>query len=232
MELHQANALCRHIHYQFQDINLLIHALKHRSYLAISNESRLKSNERLELLGDAVLGLVVTDYLYQKFPNQEEGELTAAKSLVVSRDILANMARQFKFGEYILLNDAEDKSGGRNRASILADTMEAIIGAIYLDGGLEAARTHIHRVLLTQLSQILSAEKHRNFKSMLLEYSQSQNLGLPHYVVKNEEGPDHQKLFTVEVQIQHKSKGQGKGRSKKTAEQKAAQMALKAMKLL
>jgi len=213
--------------YIFKNPELLINALKHRSYLSISNESRLFSNERLELLGDAVLGLVVTDYLYQKFPEQEEGELTTVKSLLVSREILAHTARDISLGDYILLNEAEEKAGGRHRMSILADTLEALIGAIYLDGGLESARTFIQRVLLKNLKKILSEEKNKNFKSILLEYSQSKSMGLPLYNVRSEEGPDHRKLFTVEVRIQNEILGLGKGTSKKNAEQHAAQNALR-----
>ena len=227
--IEKAKTFGSQIGYNFNDPNLLIQALKHRSFLSVSNEDRLSSNERLEFLGDAVLGLVVTDHLYHKFPEQEEGQLTTVKSLVVSREILAKTSKQIKLGEYILMNDAEEKSGGRERTSILADTMEAIIGALYLDGGLVAAQDFIAMVLLKNLRKITTEEKHKNFKSLLLEYSQSKNLGLPFYVVRNEEGPDHNKLFTVEVRIQNEILGQGKGSSKKNAEQEAAQMALKKM---
>ena len=223
----KASAFGAQIGYAFKNPDLLIQALKHRSFLAFSNEDRLSSNERLELLGDAVLGLVVTEHLYRNFPAKEEGELTTIKSLVVSREILAKTSRQIHLGEFILMNEAEEKSGGRERTSILADTMEAIIGALYLDGGLPAPREFISEVLLKNLKKITTEEKNKNFKSILLEYSQSKSLGLPFYVVRNEEGPDHNKLFTVEVRIQNEILGQGKGSSKKNAEQEAAQMALK-----
>lgn len=225
--IERAKTFGSQIGYVFNNPDLLIQALKHRSFLAYSNEDRLCSNERLELLGDAVLGLVVTEHLYHKYPDQEEGELTAIKSLVVSREILAKTSRQIQLGEYILMNDAEEKSGGRERPSILADTMEAIIGALYLDGGLLVAREFVAKVLLKNLRKITNEEKHKNFKSLLLEYSQSKSLGLPFYVVRNEEGPDHNKLFTVEVRIQNEILGLGKGSSKKNAEQEAARMALK-----
>lgn len=217
----------RRIGYHFRNQELLIQALKHRSYLSVSNEERLSSNERLELLGDAVLGLVVTDYLYHKFPANEEGELTSVKSLVVSREILATTSKKLGLGDFILMNEAEDKAGGRNRASILADGMEALIGAIYLDRGLENAKYFIRRNILKELKKILAEEKNKNFKSILLEYSQGKNLGLPFYFVKNQEGPDHNKLFTVEVIIQNETLGCGRGTSKKIAEQQAAQNALK-----
>lgn len=223
----KAKSFCLQLDYTFTNPELLVQALKHRSFLAYSNEERLFSNERLELLGDAVLGLVVTEHLYQMYPEHEEGELTAIKSLIVSREILAKTSRQIKLGGYILMNEAEEKSGGRERTSILADTMEAIIGALYLDGGLPPARQFIARVLLKNIPELTTEEKHRNFKSLLLEYSQSKSLGLPFYVLRAEEGPDHNKLFTVEVRIQNEILGIGKGTSKKTAEQEAAQMALK-----
>lgn len=228
----KAKGLSKHLKYRFNEPQLLIHALKHRSFLSLTNEKRLSSNERLELLGDSVLGLVVTEYLFRKFPGLEEGELTTMKSLMVSREILANTSQKINVGEYILLNEAEEKAGGRQRTSILADTMEALIGAIYLDGGLEASRKFIKRVLLTNLKQILAEEKHQNFKSMLLEYAQSKNMGLPFYSVKKEEGPDHKKVFTVEVRIQNEMLGTGKGTSKKIAEQHAAKKALKKLSVI
>ena len=124
--------------YHFNNNALIIQALTHRSYLSITGENRLSSNERLELLGDSVLGLVVSEYLYKNFPDKEEGDLTSIKSLIVSRKILAKIARELDIGRYLLLNDAEEKAGGRIRPSIIADAIEAIIGAIYLDGGLTA----------------------------------------------------------------------------------------------
>ncbi len=220
------------LNYQFHNKALITQALKHRSFLSITNESRLLSNERLELLGDAVLGMVVTEFLYKKFPTKEEGELTAIKSLLVSRKILARTAMQIGIGEFILLNDAEEKAGGRNRASIIADAFEAIIGAMYLDGGLETSINFIDRNLLTRIDKIISEDQNKNFKSMLLEYSQSKNLGLPQYIVKNEEGPDHNKLFTIEVLINNEVLGMGKGNSKKKAEQISAKSALKKLNIL
>ena len=218
--------------YKFIDRALISQALKHRSYLSVTNEPRLSSNERLELLGDSVLGLVVTEFLYNKFPTKEEGELTAIKSLMVSRKILARIAKQIGLGEFILLNDAEEKAGGRNRSSIVADAFEAVIGAIYLDGGLDTVVNFIQKKLLIRIEKIISEEQNRNFKSMLLEYSQSKNLGLPHYTVQKEEGPDHEKLFTIEVMINNEVLGMGKGNSKKKAEQISAKNALKKLNII
>jgi len=220
------------LNYEFQNKSLIIQALKHRSFLSVTNESRLLSNERLELLGDAVLGMVVTEYLFKKFSLKEEGELTAIKSLLVSRKILARIARKIGIGEFILLNEAEEKAGGRNRTSIVADAFEAIIGAIYLDGGLAIIVDFIHKNLLVRADKILSDEQNKNFKSILLEYSQSKNLGLPQYIVRNEEGPDHEKLFTIEVLINNQVLGMGKGNSKKKAEQISAKNALKKLNIL
>jgi ribonuclease-3 len=220
------------LNYKFHDKFLITQAVKHRSFLSVTYESRLLSNERLELLGDAVLGMVVTEFLYKRFPKKEEGELTAIKSLMVSRKILARIAKQIGIGEFILLNDAEEKAGGRNRPSIIADAFEAIVGAMYLDGGLDTVIDFINKKLLVRTDKIICEEQYKNFKSMLLEYSQSKNLGLPHYMVRDEEGPDHDKLFTVEVLINNEVLGMGKGNSKKKAEQISAKNALKKLNII
>lgn len=212
--------------YAFSEPDLLVQALKHRSYLPVANECRAQSNERLELLGDAVLGLVVTESLYRLYPEKEEGDITAMKSLLVSRKVLARFARQLNLGRFVLMSESEDHSGGRHRPSILADGFEAIIGALYLDGGLAAARKFIADHVLVYMAPTLAEESDRNFKSTLLEYSQSQNMGAPFYTIRSEEGPDHNKLFTVEVKIQNRTVGIGRGHSKKRAEQQAAQNAL------
>lgn len=216
----------------FHDKQLIVQALKHRSFLSITGERRLRSNERLELLGDSVLGLVVTDHLYRNYINKEEGDLTSMKSLIVSRKILAKISNDLELGRYILLNEAEEKAGGRSRPSIVADTLEAIIGAIYLDGGLEQAIEFINRFVLSHLDKILTEEQNQNFKSILLEYSQSKSYGLPVYLVKNETGPDHEKLFTVEVKVNNHIVGMGIGKSKKKAEQMAAKDALTKLELI
>ncbi len=220
-------ALRETINYNFSKEELFVQALKHRSFLPVAHESRIHSNERLELLGDAVLGLVVVEFLYQRYPEKEEGELTSMKSLIVSRRILARVARALRLGQFILLSDSEEKSGGRSRASINSDALEAIIGAIYLDGGLEKAREFIHEKVLANFEEVISRELHKNFKSMLLEYSQSRNLGLPYYHVQSVNGPDHEKIFTIEVKIQDEVLGLGIANSKKRAEQLAARDALR-----
>jgi ribonuclease-3 len=218
--------LSAYLKYTFNDEQLLLQALKHRSYLAYTGEERIKSNERLELLGDAVLGLVVTEHLFKRFPNEEEGRLTNLKSLLVNRRNLSHIAQEFGLGEFLLLNDSEERSGGRMRESILADAVEAIIGAIYLDGGLEAAAKFIHENASIRLDSLLEEEYSRNFKSLLLEHCQSINLDGPFYNVEEESGPDHNKIFTVAAVVDGKKLGLGQGLSKKLAEQRAAHQAL------
>ncbi len=218
--------------YTFINKLLIIQALKHRSYLSINGEDRLSSNERLEFLGDSVLGLVVTEHLFKNFPGKEEGDLTSIKSLVVSRKVLAKIANNLQLGKYILMNEAEERAGGRKRPSIVADAIEAITGAIYLDGGLDSAVAFVNSTILSRLDSILNEEQNQNFKSILLEYSQSKCYGLPYYSVKHEEGPDHNKIFTIEVNINDQILGVGVGNSKKKAEQVAAKNALKKLSII
>jgi ribonuclease-3 len=220
------------VYYTFKNKQLIIQALKHRSYLSVSGEDRLSSNERLELLGDSVLGLVVTEYLFNNFPGKEEGELTSMKSLVVSRKVLAKIANNLQLGKYILMNEAEERAGGRKRPSIVADAIEAITGAIYLDGGLDSAVDFVKTTILRRLDSILNEEQNQNFKSILLEYSQSKCYGLPYYNVTREEGPDHNKTFTIEVNVNDQVLGVGVGNSKKKAEQMAAKNALKKLSII
>lgn len=217
--------LLRFIDYHFHDEELLIQALKHRSYLVLSGEERLQSNERLELLGDAVLGMVITEYLYKKHPQHEEGTLTNYKSLLVNRSNLSRVAREFNLGQYLFLNESEERSGGRERDSILADAFEAVIGAIYLDGGLEPVRKLVEKHMANHLHGLLTETQLKNYKSLLLEFCQKENLQGPIYIVEDEIGPDHCKTFTVAVMIDGLKRGLGMGQSKKLAEQKAAEEA-------
>jgi len=222
--------LYRRINYRFNDPNLALQALKHRSYLPRSKERRTASNERLEFVGDAVLGLVVSEYLYKKFPQKEEGELTKIKSLVVREEILAERAYKLNLGEFLLLGNGEEKAGGRERTSIIADAFEALIGAIYLDGGINEVRRFIEEQILNNLDEIIERDWETNFKGQLLELSQAKKHGPPIYSVVEEKGPDHEKLFVVEVTIDGKPLGRGKGSTKKRAEQMAAQEALEKLK--
>ncbi len=226
------SALKEMLGYDFQSERLFVQAFKHRSYLPVNQEQRIDSNERLELLGDAVLGLVVIDFLYKRYPRKEEGELTNMKSLIVSRRVLAKVSRALRLGEFFLLSESEERAGGRNRASINSDAFESVLGAIYLDGGLESARVFVEEKLLCNFEDIIQDELHTNFKSMLLEYAQSKNLGSPCYAVKTIDGPDHQRVFTIQVKLQDDVLGAGTAKSKKRAEQLAAQEALKGLYLI
>jgi ribonuclease-3 len=215
------------LHYKFRDPELARQALTHRSYLhSLPDKGGGESNERMEFLGDSVVGLVVNEFLYRKFTSLREGELTKMKSLLVSRVILSRTAKDMGLGDYVLLSEAETGSGGRDRASILADTLEGVIGAVYLDGGLEPARRLTERLLLRQVHEILSDANLANYKSMLQEYVQGEFKTHPQYRISSEIGPDHEKVFTVEVVVNQKVLGRGHGSNKKEAEQEAARDAL------
>ncbi len=214
------------IGYRFRDPELLVCALKHRSIIFETGERRGATNERLEFLGDAVLDLLVAEQLYQDNPTSREGHLTRLKSLAVSGRQLANKARRIGLGSYMQISSSEARSGGRNRRSILEDALEAVIGAIFLDGGLEPARVFVRRFITDDLDGRLIREKEKNYKSLLLEYVQGNALGLPRYRVVAEDGPDHEKTFHVEVSVGEKKVGTGVGRSKKQAEQQAAREAV------
>ncbi|MEL6820913.1 MAG: ribonuclease III [Calditrichota bacterium] len=215
----------------FTDTSLILTALKHRSYLNATNEKRIKSNERLEFLGDAVLDLVVTEFLYQTFPGKSEGQLSKSKSVLVSKPVIADKANLMNLGELVLMNRGEEKTGGRKRKSIIADAFEAIIGAIYLDQGLEAAANFIHSYLLDDHARILEKGMYRNYKSILLEYAQGEGYSLPNYRVIGETGPDHAKQFVIEVWVNNEAMGRGEGKSKKRAEQDAAREAVEKLNI-
>ncbi len=225
-ETTELHALQTQIDYAFNNPALLDQALKHRSHVYAVDEEGIASNERLEFLGDAVLDLIVTEYLYRRHPDHHEGELTQVKSLLVSKTILADKARIIRIGEFMHLSKEESHAGGRARTSILGDAFEAILGAVYLDGGLAAAEGFVRRHLLSNLDAITSDGDHLNFKSTLLEHTQSEGRGHPRYLVNAEEGPDHRKTFTVEVLVGGDRMGLGRGRSKKEAQQMAAREAL------
>ena len=222
----------RIIRYRFQNPRLLIQALKHRSYLAVSDESRDCANERLEFLGDAVLNLVSSEYLYQRFPKKLEGELTQMKSVVVSGIVLTREAERLGLGKYLLLSENEAKNGGRNRSSILEDAFEALVGAIYLDGGYRQAKKFLVRQLMAHSKELYQDARHQNYKSLLLEYTQGNGLGNPEYIVREEIGPEHRKKFVVEVMLGQEVRGYGEGSTKKSAEQKAAREAVQELSLI
>ena len=216
----------RSIGHRFARPQLLVQALKHRSYAYARQEGGLESNERLEFLGDAVLDLVVADFFFLRFADKREGELTQMKSQMVSRSSLSRKARSLELGRFILLSQEERQAGGQYQASILSDAFEALIGAIYLDGGIGVSRRFIERFVLNDYEESIQREENINFKSRLLEHVQSQGQAQPQYHVRDEEGPDHCKVFNVEVIITGDRIGQGRGRSKKEAQQMAAKDAL------
>ena len=216
------------IGYRFDDPELLIRSLKHRSYVYAEQGQEptngADANERLEFLGDAVLGLIVTEHLYRRFPSQREGALTKRKSILVSKTILAKRAKSLGLDQYVLLSKLEDTAGGRQRRSILGDCYEALLGAIYLDGGLEPVTTFLERELLTDLESFTGSAT--NHKTVLLEWVQAKGLPHPKYELRDEQGPDHHKTFDIGVTVDGEQLGSGSGRSKKEAQQKAAQVAL------
>jgi ribonuclease-3 len=210
------------LHYKFHDRNLLLTAFKHSSYLPITKEKNHKSNERLEFLGDAVLDLIVTEFLYISMPRKSEGELSKIKSVLVSRNVLAEIVASMGLGNYLMVNRGEEKTGGKTRPSNLANLYEAILGAVYLDGGLKNARSYIEKTLLSRREKLLNHQNFINYKSILLEYIQSLGPGNPNYVLISQSGPDHEKKFIISVRVENGVEAQGEGRTKKIAEQAAA----------
>ena len=213
------------LRYDFRNPQHLQTSLSHRSYCNTLTP-RPQSNERLEFLGDAILNAVVTDYLYRRYPECEEGQLSQMKSLVVSAKVLEICARQWDLGQFILLSKSEEKSGGRKRQSILADAYEAVLGAIFLDGGYPAATRLIRATLFQIMDEVLADEDLANYKSLLLEFTQGKGFGVPAYEVVKVSGPEHRKNFVVAVKLQGREWGRGVGPSKKAAEQSGARMAL------
>ncbi|MBM4116303.1 ribonuclease III [bacterium] len=212
--------------YRFKDPALLLLALTHRSWAFQEGMEREASNERLEFLGDAVLGLAINVALVAEFPEENEGTLTKLKSLLASRVVLASVAGDLGLGAVLRLSANEEETGGRTRDSILADAFEAVLGAVYLDGGLLPARKLVASRVLARKEEFLADDSHRNFKSLLQERVQSVYKLPPRYRVEATWGPDHSKDFEVEVLVQGQVVGRGSGRSKKDAEQDAARAAL------
>lgn len=217
------------IHYKIQNKEFFLTALTHRSYIKLKRNSEpagLLSNERLEFLGDAVLDLVVAEYLYYNFPQNEEGDLTKFRSILVNKRFLAERAKNINLQEFILASYTAMKSIEEGYDSILADAYESIIGAIFLDSGYDAAKEFITEEIFVKLDIKWLDEYDENHKSKLLEFAQANTNFIPEYKVMNEEGPEHNKLFTVDVYIDGQLLGTGEGKSKKQAEQQAAKNAL------
>jgi len=214
---------------KFKNPSLLQQALVHRSYLNEARASGLESNERLEFLGDAALGLIVSQKLCSDFPLLSEGDLTQLKTALVRWETLARAAERLSVGDYLLLGRGEKLTGGQRRPSNLACAFEAIVGAVLLDGGLAKARALVLRCLKPELAQMTAGKVALDSKSRLQQMVQTRWQAIPSYRTVAAEGPDHAKVFTVEVLVGDRTLGQGQGRSKKEAESKAAQQALKAM---
>lgn len=212
--------------YHFKDPELLFLALTHRSYAFQEGMERFASNERLEFLGDAVLALSINETLIHEFPEHDEGKLTKLKSLLASRPVLSAIATDMQLGAVLRLSANERESGGQERNSILADAFEALLGAVYLDGGLSPALKLVKEQLLARKEEFQADDSHRNFKSILQERVQSIFKTPPRYRVEATHGPDHSKDFEVEVLVQGQVLGRGQGRSKKDAEQDAAREAI------
>ncbi len=211
----------------FNDKKLLKQAFIHRSYINENPATDLSHNERLEFLGDAVLELIVTDYLYKKFPNYTEGKLTAVRSALVNSLIISDAASEIGMNDFLLLSKGEAKDNGKARSYILADTYEAYVGAIYLDQGYEIVNDFVTTSLLYKTDEIVNKKLWRDAKSLVQERAQEFSFVTPSYKVLNEMGPDHDKHFTVGILFGDNLIAEGKGKSKQEAEQKAAENALK-----
>ncbi|MBE6960273.1 MAG: ribonuclease III [Ruminococcaceae bacterium] len=215
------------IGYRFRNITLLQNALAHSSYANERWHNSLMSNERLEFLGDSVLGMLVADYLYRNFPNRPEGELTRMRADMVCERALAEIAQRIGLGEHLLLGRGEEQSGGRSRDSILADAVESVIAACYLDGGMDAAKQFIQKFVLERVS--IAAVHNVDYKTALQERVQQKRNQTLAYTLVGESGPDHDKHFEVELSLNGQVIGCGVGSSKKRAEQDAARVALEHM---
>jgi ribonuclease-3 len=221
------DVLQRMVAYRFRDPGLLEHALTHTSRAHEDVSGGVFDNESLEFLGDAVLGFAIADLLFRKFPNHDEGWKSKIKAALVSTASLARLAERLNLGDHLLLGRGEEKTGGRRKQALLADGYEALIAAIYLDGGIDHATAFIQRQFGDLIEEAREPERvTRDFKSTLQERVQSSGGPLPEYVVVGETGPDHHKTFRVEVRVAGQPLANASGRSKKEAEQEAARLAL------
>ena len=213
--------------YRFRNISLLQNAVTHSSYANERWHNSLLSNERLEFLGDSVLGMLVAEYLYRNFPNRPEGELTRMRAEMVCEKTLAAAADRIGLGSHLLLGHGEEQTGGRRRSSILADAMESVIAASFLDGGLNAALSIIRRFILVEVP--VSSFRNEDFKTELQELVQKKKDQTLTYTLLSESGPDHDKRFEVELKLNNEAVGRGIGSSKKRAEQMAAKNAMEVL---
>lgn len=227
--MERLHELEQHLDYTFHDLRLLRAALYHSSYANEHRAQSVSSNERLEFLGDAVLGFVSADYLYGKHPDLPEGELTRIRAALVCEDSLHEVAQRLHLGDFLMLGKGEESGGGRHRPSILADAVEAVLAAVYLDGGIDEARALVHRILLEKEPEQVVESRRRDCKTELQELVQRKPNQELRYELVSESGPDHAKVFTVAVMLNGQVVGLGSGHSKKEAEQSAARTALEQM---
>jgi ribonuclease III len=212
--------------YTFEDKSLLQRALTHRSYLNENPHLPWLDNERLEFLGDSILGFITAEYLYHHFPEMKEGDLTSLRAALVRGETLAEYAHQLQLGEFILISRGEEGGGARSRPALLAATFEAVVGALFLEHGVEATRALIVRLIDSRTHRIIRERLDRNAKSLLQELSQGRMKVTPVYQMVEATGPDHARLFTVQVLLGERVYGTGQGRNKQAAEQEAARAAI------
>lgn len=216
---------------EFKNSDLLIQALIHRSYLNEAKDKKLSSNERFEFLGDTILNFVVSEWLFEEFPSSPEGNLTNLRSNLVKTETLAKISKKFTLGNYLFLSKGEKESGGQKNQLILANSLEAFIGALYLDQGLEIVKKLIKTNFRLLLKKLVQSGFLKDYKSVFQEKIQAKVKLSPIYKTLKEEGPDHSKIFTVGVFSQNKLVATGQGKTKQTAEEEAAKAALKKLKL-
>jgi ribonuclease III len=214
------------LRYRFKDTAQLQQAFQHASYVNENVDEKLKDNERLEFLGDAVLDLAISHLLMDRFPGADEGTLSRFRAMLVDEQGLCRVASRLHLGDFVLLGKGEEQTQGRRKPSILANTMEALLGAMYLDGGYESAFQVIQRIFAVSLERIDTPEMVHDFKSRLQEFTQKMNRMMPRYRLVDENGPPHDRRFVVEIAYNGRTIARGEGRSKKEAEQHAAREAL------
>ena len=224
--MQELRSLQNQINFRFSDLKLLNNALTHKSY-ANEKSKNLNHNERLEFLGDSVLDVLVSDFLVDTYSDFAEGVLSKIRAAVVNESCLAKLAQKINLGDYLLLGKGEQISGGKNKPSILADAFEALAGAVFRDGRLDAASNIFLPLLVEEIEKTAKSWSFRDFKSDLQEYTQNKLICIPSYKVIKETGPDHAKEFEVVVKIKNEIQGKGFGKSKKEAEQAAAKIAIK-----
>ena len=222
--------LSKKLCYTFKKPEVLLQAFRHSSYVNEQTESDLRDNERLEFLGDAVLDLAISHVLMERFQDSKEGDLSKYRATVVNENGLYQVAQSLALGDYLTLGKGEEVTGGRKRPSILADTMEAVLGALYLDAGFEKTKEIIKRLFWPLLEEIETEKAVNDYKSQLQEYTQEVYKTRPEYVLVGESGPPHDKTFRVALHLQGKTMAEDEGKSKKEAEQKAAKKAFECLK--